>query len=76
MIELLPCPFCGSPAELEFEEDRHHNEERGEEHRWDVCCSGIGPVCPVGPMTHCTTKDEAIRQWNTRAQSNPGEKQP
>lgn len=66
-IQLMPCPFCGGPAELEFDEDRHYNEERKEEHRWQVFCAAIGRACPVGPCTHCTTKDEAISQWNTRA---------
>jgi len=67
MTELLPCPFCGGPAEVDYDEDRHHHEGRNEEHRWAICCSGSGKSCPVAPMTNCTTEAEAIKQWNTRS---------
>lgn len=54
---LLPCPFCGSPAEL---------HERGE--YW-VSCSYKG-VCPCSlyePRIHgCAYLKDAVRIWNQR----------
>lgn len=70
MSDLKPCPFCGSPAELEHASD-HHGE-------WfNLGCSkhwGNVPVddaCPAGRMWYTadpSDETKAIAAWNTRAQ--------
>lgn len=58
--DLLPCPFCGAPAEWEYtpwdEESRTGDDGSG----W-VECTG----CHV-QMT-CGYRDEAVERWNKRA---------
>jgi hypothetical protein len=54
---LLPCPFCGSnqqPAVFGLKDDQ-----------WWVECSGYEGLCCK--LFLSTTKEEAIRRWNTRA---------
>jgi hypothetical protein len=55
--ELLPCPFCGSdqqPTVFGLKDDQ-----------WWVECSGYEGLCCK--LFLSTTKEEAIRRWNTRA---------
>ena len=54
--ELLPCPFCGSPAFTDYEEI---TEE------WYVDCSK--DCCTFGP---CYWEDEAVKGWNQRLPSH------
>lgn len=64
---LLPCPFCGSPALLELDQDHHGG--------WfNLGCSrhfgNTDKDCPAGRAWYTCgleEKDEAIRKWNTRA---------
>lgn len=52
--ELLPCPFCGGPAEVE-------SKRCG----WRVHC--IKPSCyTAGPYPDDCTEAEAITRWNQR----------
>lgn len=53
MEKLLPCPFCGSPSDL---------QERGG--RWQIKCERI--ECPTKTLRY-KTKEEAIKAWNTRS---------
>lgn len=55
---LLPCPFCGSPAEIEF----WHGGKPSKRH---VSCSSLD--CEVSPGITGETKRKAIKKWNTRA---------
>lgn len=65
MIELKKCPFCGSKAEIIV--DKAFNAETGE---------GVSePMCFVW-CTECSalvsgaTKNDAIREWNRRANND------
>lgn len=51
--KLLPCPFCGGPAET----IHHFSEDRW----WDVVC---GACAAQGPWAKL--RDEAVRCWNKR----------
>ncbi len=61
MDELKPCPFCGSPAEM----------ENGRNDRpWVVECPNRD--CHAQPfMDHADSRFEAIAAWNTRTPSEP-----
>lgn len=52
--ELLPCPFCGSEAELVSE---HIS--------WQVRCTG-GQQCATWPVTNWRDKKVVIAAWNRR----------
>lgn len=56
---LMPCPFCGSGAVVRLE-----NQDETPDDWWYVDCS----YCPVQTYPQTTTA-EAIRRWNTRADS-------
>lgn len=59
---LLPCPFCGAPAET-FE------ITRGNVDYVSIFCNANRCVQPeAGGLP----RDEAIRRWNTRAYTTPG----
>lgn len=64
-IELLPCPFCGGEAELEFQIG-----DIGD--TWAVICVG-NKMCPCySHRVYClATQMEAIDNWNRRAASVP-----
>ena len=53
--ELLPCPFCGGPAEVE-------SKRCG----WRVHCVEPG-CCTAGPYPDDCTEAEAITAWNRRS---------
>ncbi len=61
--EALPCPFCGSPATIEY----WHG---GRPSKRMIACSGRpnhdNYACDVGPMVTGETRAEALRRWNTR----------
>lgn len=62
MSELLPCPFCGSPAALNFGNDGDLCNVRCS--KWSVgTCLGAGP--------NCYHRKEAIAGWNRRTPSSP-----
>lgn len=69
--ELLPCPFCGNPVELEKTID--HREW------WGVICRGTsnkGGSCAMH-ITPSGSKETAIARWNMRTdyhQSKPTQK--
>ena len=64
---LLPCPFCGAPAELEHDGDHHG--------KWfNLGCSRhfgrVDPQCPGGRLWYTESLDgeaSAIAAWNKRA---------
>jgi hypothetical protein len=68
---LKPCPFCGSPAELEEDSDHHGGWfNLGCSKHWGK--SGIEPenACPGGRIWYTEDpegKSRAIQSWNTRA---------
>ena len=77
-MELKPCPFCGSPAELEEDSD-HHGEwfNLGCSLHWGNTAVKDNDHCPGGRLWYTADLDEkqrAIMQWNTRA--NPPKPQP
>lgn len=67
-VDILPCPFCGSPGELGM--------PNGRADTWSVACSNPGFYdeaggCNVSPESgwntlSTTSKEEAVRRWNTR----------
>ena len=63
-IKLLPCPFCGRPAEME----PWHG---GGPDKQMISCSGHQyrhpHGCDVGPMVTGETPEEAAESWNRRA---------
>ena len=54
---LLPCPFCGSEAKI-FGPD--------ENKMWGIVCQQPETLCNVR-LLYCHSKEEAIQQWNKRA---------
>jgi len=61
-FNLLPCPFCGSPAELDVMED-HHGEY------FNLGCLDNG--CPARWIYYTTASEdisveEAVAKWNGR----------
>ncbi len=56
--ELLPCPFCGSPAEMEWWHGGGPDKQM-------ISCSSL--VCEACPSVTGETPAEAIANWNTRA---------
>jgi len=56
--ELKPCPFCGSPAKMESDEEE-----------WGFAVSCSNTDCPVDATTYArSTAEEATEAWNTRAE--------
>lgn len=61
MDKLLPCPFCGSPAEFSYDDDVAHEDEGYGRVR---CLNGECRAC--GPEVFWT---EAAVWWNRRPDS-------
>ena len=60
MPNLLPCPFCGTPPEIDLPD-----ETPGGNRYYTVAC--YGEACPMQPETAGKpTADEAAAAWNTR----------
>ncbi len=60
-LEMLPCPFCGTPAR-----HRTHQDESLWSHNI-VDYHRIGcPSCEI-EMQQCEGYDEILEAWNTRA---------
>lgn len=56
--KLLPCPFCGSVAEVK-------SSMIGGEEYSNVSCTKI--VCPANShLSHRQTAGASVRTWNTR----------
>lgn len=55
--ELLGCPFCGLPPEVE---PWHGGDKR----KRMVSC--INDACPVSPQVTGSTLARAVKKWNTR----------
>jgi hypothetical protein len=69
--ELLPCPFCGSPAEIEEGSDHHGTWfNLGCSRHWGhVRNPDSGNTCIAGRMYYTETEVpilEAVASWNTR----------
>ena len=59
--ELKSCPFCGSEAKL-FADKKTHD--------WGAICQQ--PECECNArIPYCSTREEAIAQWNRRTPSAP-----
>lgn len=70
MTDLQPCPFCGSPAQLEEDSD-HHGEwfNLGCSRHWDNPAVKEADKCCGGRIWYTadpSEQAEAIKQWNTR----------
>ena len=72
--QALPCPFCGSPAEIEFWHGGRPTK------RLISCSDRAGTLgskqsaqCHVGPSVTGETKAEALANWNRRALTSPSE---
>lgn len=59
---LLPCPFCGSPAEWEYTSWNDEDSSGDDGSGW-VECTGCYVQVP------CLFRDEADERWNRRSQS-------
>lgn len=65
MEKLLPCPFCGSDADMfQKDSDPKWND-------WVVHCSDLDCWANVRHIN----KADAIRKWNTRATGNDKDEQ-
>lgn len=61
-IKLKPCPFCGTPGQV---------QQAGK--MWFVECADDTTSCPVNPWTgYFNDKYEAIEAWNRRAAGERG----
>jgi hypothetical protein len=61
MVELLPCPFCGSTPHIVCNKYRH------DEQSYSVKCSNRD--CPIIPITYESLEEtDAINNWNTRTE--------
>ncbi|MEW6115643.1 MAG: Lar family restriction alleviation protein [Nitrospirota bacterium] len=69
MVKLLPCPFCGNEAKL-YEDSEYASEDL---RKYSVSCTGCS--CSLGalgddhddnPEYLFSSKEEAIKAWNTR----------
>ena len=56
-IELLPCPYCGGSAELDYSVLKINRNNC-----WRFKCK----KCGASASMSFTSKDEAIKNWNTR----------
>lgn len=67
-VTLKPCPFCGSPGELEHGNDHHGNWfNLGCSDHWGKRTDGLG--CKAGRLWYTETdtpEADAIAAWNTR----------
>ena len=65
MNKLLPCPFCGSEAEI-F--PRAHIENQTDNvGEWAVVCQNPDAECNAR-ILYCNSKEEAVEQWNRRTE--------
>lgn len=66
---LKPCPFCGSPCELDWTPVPDFSKEKtgGKDIAWSVRCTSVGSRCPMSNHWLCSTSDAAITAWNKRA---------
>lgn len=62
--ELLPCPFCGSPARG----PHFHEHDRTPGGYWWVECAGLGECCTVEMSDG---KEAAVARWNQRHTPEP-----
>lgn len=54
------CPFCGSPAEVEYWHGGGPDKRR-------IACSDPGGICNVAPSVTGETLAQARKRWNVRA---------
>lgn len=58
---ILPCPFCGTLAELNTASNDHT--------WWILGCPNV--LCYIAPQAQSPDRDEMIAAWNRRAPSAP-----
>lgn len=61
VLELLPCPFCGSKAEFEYDDWNPETEEGDDGIGWVRCTN---KKCSAG---FHDDRDSAIEKWSTRS---------
>lgn len=70
MPELLPCPFCGEPAEVS-------KIPKGFQYAGDYIVGCTSDCMCMGYKNHFSmvfcTEESAINKWNTRAPAERGE---
>ncbi len=67
MSELLPCPFCGSPAKVQWTPvPDFSGGGKPEEKAYHVECTSVGTRCPMGQHWLCSSEDAAFAAWNRR----------
>ena len=72
LTELLPCPFCGGPVDLERASNTQH-EHFGTRKWWGVVCRntlGLGGTCAI-EQRPSASEAAAIERWNTRVTAAP-----
>lgn len=67
-IKLLPCPFCGGPAERQWGGE-------GESRRYGCSCASWDCVGHAMALRHRAQQD-AIYEWNRRVPSPQGDAEP
>ena len=68
LTDLLPCPFCGGPVELESAPSTR-SEVYGKRDWWGVVCRNtinLGGTCAIYQIPSAS-KEAAIERWNRRA---------
>lgn len=61
-IDLLPCPFCGAPGEIDMDEPSPAYATRGARTTYLACCS----KCSGMIEEWWETPEEAAEAWNGR----------
>jgi hypothetical protein len=67
--DLMPCPFCGGPVELERTTSRFEEEHGGHRQYWGVVCRNTinrGGTCAI-EQRPSASEEAAIERWNRRA---------
>lgn len=71
-MNLLPCPFCGGPVELE-ETRPTYDDLYGRRRWWGVKCrntENLGGTCAI-EANPTASKEAAVARWNMRAPIGP-----
>ena len=68
LVRLLPCPFCGSDAEmLSFGEPEYDEDYCCETYPWYVACKGLNCSAVIPSYKH---RQHVVEAWNRRAAPN------
>jgi len=68
LVRLLPCPFCGSDAEmLSFGEPEYDEDYCCETYPWYVACKDLNCSAVIPSYKH---RQHVVEAWNRRAAPN------